>query len=295
MEIKRKLILTVGVSNSGKTFWVNSLCKAGLVNINRDDIRASDYTPSGRIQDYNFTKQKEKGVTETQFKLANHASMKGYMIVVSDTNLNPKTRENWKQWASKNNYEYEEKVFDVEPHICIARSLKRDYTIPPHVINKQYIQMREYLGLPTTYEFDDNLPTCVIVDIDGTVADMTGVRHPFEWDKVGLDEPHKDIIDLVFELSYDYDIMFLSGRDGCCYDATYEWIEDHVALGEEPIRLFMREVDDNRADSIVKEELFDKHIRGRYNVKYVLDDRQQVCSRWRSMGLRVLQVAEGAF
>ena len=30
----------------------------------------------------------------------------------------------------------------------------------------------------------------IIVDVDGTLADMRGVRSPFEWDKVLQDKPH---------------------------------------------------------------------------------------------------------
>ena len=32
----------------------------------------------------------------------------------------------------------------------------------------------------------------IIVDVDGTLADMKGIRGPFEWDKVHLDKPHQD-------------------------------------------------------------------------------------------------------
>jgi hypothetical protein len=37
------------------------------------------------------------------------------------------------------------------------------------------------------------------------------------------------------------------------------------------------------------------HIRPNYDVKYVIDDRDQVVDMWRSLGLRVLQVAPGNF
>ena len=31
----------------------------------------------------------------------------------------------------------------------------------------------------------------IIVDVDGTLADMRGVRSPFEWDKVLQDKPEQ--------------------------------------------------------------------------------------------------------
>jgi hypothetical protein len=45
----------------------------------------------------------------------------------------------------------------------------------------------------------------------------------------------------------------------------------------------------------VKEEIYRQEILGRYNVWMVLDDRDQVVEMWRNLGLRVLQVAPGAF
>ena len=57
----------------------------------------------------------------------------------------------------------------------------------------------------------------------------------------------------------------------------------------------MRRTKDFRKDAIVKTELFDAHIRGRYEVLFVLDDRNQVVEMWRVMGLPCLQVAAGDF
>jgi hypothetical protein len=50
-----------------------------------------------------------------------------------------------------------------------------------------------------------------------------------------------------------------------------------------------------RKDAIVKRELFDAHVRGTWNVNFVLDDRQQVVDMWRGLGLVCLQVAPGDF
>ena len=57
----------------------------------------------------------------------------------------------------------------------------------------------------------------------------------------------------------------------------------------------MRKTGDFRKDSIVKKELFDENVRGKYNIEFVLDDRNQVVEMWRSIGLVCLQVADGNF
>jgi hypothetical protein len=57
----------------------------------------------------------------------------------------------------------------------------------------------------------------------------------------------------------------------------------------------MRPTGDQRKDNIVKRELFDTWVRGKYNVRFCLDDRDQVVEGWRAMGLTCFQVQPGAF
>ena len=139
-----------------------------------------------------------------------------------------------------------------------------------------------------------NKPKAIIVDIDGTLADMRGVRGPFEWDKVSQDKPHQDIIDLVRDLRSlkKYKIIITTGRDGVCEEATKEWVLEHGVNYDE---FFIRKAGDFRKDNIIKSEIYMDHIRPKYDVKFVIDDRDQVVEMWRSLGLRVLQVAPGNF
>jgi hypothetical protein len=59
--------------------------------------------------------------------------------------------------------------------------------------------------------------------------------------------------------------------------------------------LWMRPAGDTRRDDIVKAELFDAHLRHRYNVRVSLDDRDRVVALWRRMGLPTWQVNYGNF
>ncbi len=150
----------------------------------------------------------------------------------------------------------------------------------------------------------------IIVDVDGTLADMRGVRTPFEWDKVHLDKPHQDIIELVqgfasleaYTGEYDddgdeiidsrYKIIITTGRDGVCEEATRKWLAEHGVPFDD---FYIRKAGDFRKDNIIKSEIYMDHIRPKYDVKFVIDDRDQVVEMWRSLGLRVLQVAPGNF
>ena len=57
----------------------------------------------------------------------------------------------------------------------------------------------------------------------------------------------------------------------------------------------MRKEGDFRRDSIVKQEIYEQHIKDKYVVEFVLDDRDLVVSKWRELGLKCLQVQPGAF
>ena len=60
--------------------------------------------------------------------------------------------------------------------------------------------------------------------------------------------------------------------------------------------LLMRKTKDGRKDSVIKKEIVDEHIKGKYFVRFVLDDRDQVVDMWRKeMGYACLQVNYGDF
>lgn len=142
---------------------------------------------------------------------------------------------------------------------------------------------------------DKDLPWCQIYDIDGTLA-IRGERGPYDWDRVGEDTVNEDVAHLIRSYYLDSDcpdeIIFMSERDEICRQATFDWIADssipYNCIGP----LLMRKHDDNRDDVIVKEEMYNKHIKGKYNVRIVVDDRPKVCRMWCRLGLPVFQVGD---
>lgn len=150
-------------------------------------------------------------------------------------------------------------------------------------------------------DIDKPLPEAWICDIDGTVAlhgPDTNPRGHYEWDKVADDHPNWPVIEIVGSLlRHGQTIIFLSGREDACYFDTENWLDPyfrnlgrfrHLVLGP-----FMRKTGDRRPDYIVKRELYDLHIEGKYNIKGVFDDRTQVVNMWRNdLNLTCLQVCQ---
>jgi hypothetical protein len=142
------------------------------------------------------------------------------------------------------------------------------------------------------------LPRAVLFDVDGTLAlrDETdpNVRHFADWHRVGEDLPNQAVIELarLVAESGRYKLIVMSGRDEVCRWQTEMWL---TAQGVAFDELHMRPRKDNRPDTVVKKELFEAYVAGRYQVAFVVDDREGVVQQWRQMGLTCFQVAEGRF
>lgn len=132
----------------------------------------------------------------------------------------------------------------------------------------------------------------IIVDIDGTLAKMNG-RGPFEWHRVGEDDPKMVIIHLVRLLSELHTILIFSGRDGSCEKQTKDWLFKHDVPYD---ALFMRPAGNFEKDNIIKRRIYDEQVKDKYDIEFVLDDRDQVVEMWRKdLGFTCLQVDYGNF
>lgn len=297
---KNKLRLTRGLPGSGKSTWARKFVKAnpGTVRLNRDDFRLMLFglpVLSGEQEDI---------VTVAQHGAVTSALKAGHDVIVDDTNFyNPGVKKLMNIAAKANATVIFHDFTDVPIEECIRRDADRDAMVGEGVIRKMYNRYMKDKDLPLeipsvgSYELfpywhEEHLPWAVIVDIDGTVAKMAD-RSPYEWHRVGEDIPVFNVLEAVRAMAAQgHSILFTSGRDGSCREVTAAWLDTNYGQN---YTLLMRREKDNRPDWIVKAEIFDTQIRGRFNIRMVFDDRNQVVDMWRNMGLTVAQVAEGDF
>lgn len=156
-----------------------------------------------------------------------------------------------------------------------------------------------HLGYQTV---DLSVPSTVIVDIDGTLADISHRRHfvetkPKNWaafEKLAhLDPVHEHIAEVV-RMMYDYGwtVLIVSGRGEQQRTTTIDWLWSNQISHH---GVYMRAKLDYRADDIVKSEILDMILASGRTPTLVLDDRDRVVKMWRDRGLKVIQVAEGDF
>lgn len=286
----QELIVTIGLPASGKTTYALKLLEQhpDIVNLNRDDLRLM---LQSRARYAKFTSFREKLVTQMMQAAAEQALKDGKSVIISDTNLDPNRNKAWAQMASDYDVAYRERLFtDVPYGVCIERDKNREHPVGQRVITGMFNKYQDiYWPAP---QFTLGANDAYMFDVDGTIAKMNG-RSPFDWSKVSEDLPNMNVIRIAQALSTaGYDIIVCSGRDGAAEMDTRQWMQMH---GMPYDQFWIRPAGSNEKDYVIKERIYRNHIEGKYNVRGVFDDRDQVVHLWRHLGLTTMQVDYGSF
>lgn len=144
----------------------------------------------------------------------------------------------------------------------------------------------------------------VVVDIDGTIAKV-GDRLKYleqekkDWDAFYEHCDEDESIDEMCQLVADLfvlgrDIVFCTGRRESVREKTSNWLTQNV-FSTYDSELLMRKDGDWRHDTEVKPELLQKAGIMPDDVYFILEDRDSMVAKWRELGYRCLQVADGKF
>ena len=289
-QVQPKLLALKGLPGSGKTTFAKQLVDDGWVRVNKDDLRKM-------LHNSIFSKSNEAFVLSLRDEIIIRALVNGKNVVVDDTNLDPKHRVQFESIAQEFMADYHEKFFDTPVEECIKRNKLRDNPVPDKVI---YTMFERYLKPPArVIEYDDTKEECIIVDIDGTLAHISDGRNPYDASRA-MNDTVDDAVSSIVAMSYqnDYKVIILTGRNEEHRDVTIQWLEENGIPYDELYTRMNYDLDEKGnqlQDSIVKERLFRTHVQPRFNVKFVLDDRNQVVNMWREIGLKCLQVQPGDF
>lgn len=284
-----KLIMCKGLPGSGKSTWARTQFLSPTVN--KDDIRA-EFERTGH---WTWSREREADVLKVRDDLITKYLKEGLTVISSDTNLAPKHETTLRRIAKQLGADFEIKSFlDVPLDTCIARDgMRAAGHVGEKVIRNMNTQFKVWQETPQKVEVIPNLPPAIICDLDGTLAIHNG-RGPFDYARCDEDLPNPAVMAILQSLRFQglIRIIFMSGREDSARPKTVEWLSRLGFYGND---LHMRKSGDFRKDYIVKAELFDQNVRGKYNVAFCLDDRDQVVKLWRDMGLACLQVNYGNF
>jgi predicted kinase len=293
----QKIILTRGLPASGKSTWSREFVKNSngkAKRVNKDDLREM-------IDAGIYSKTNEQMIINARDALVcTFIEVPAIeTVIVDDTNFEEKHFERMKEIAESFNrfgstnitVEYKD-FLDVPLDVCLERDSLRAKPVGEKVIKGMH---QRYI-LPTIKEVPavNKKGNAIIVDLDGTYCHRCD-RQWFDYSKVDQDDLDVTVDGIVRAYAkMGYIILIVSGREGTeeCRSKTLSWLDKHKVPYYD---LMMRKQGDFRRDSIVKEEIYNNYIKDKFDVEFVLDDRSQVVVKWRELGLKCLQVAEGNF
>ncbi len=296
----QEIQILCGIPGSGKSTYARQLLKDDPTfrRLNKDDLRASLGYVKYDKNSFHELNEMTKSMLKTLLKL-------GFNVVVDNTNLNLSGITQLKNIAQDHDkpVRFVVKVFDTPLVTALERNALREgiANVPEEIVKNMH---KDLMKLKTKLSFDHidfvlpqqvvqntSLPRAIICDLDGTLAD-TSWRNPYDASQCDKDPPNWAVCDVIEKFHHDHKILFVSGREDQYRPQTITFLEKNV---DEPYLLLMRKTGDMRRDVDIKQEIFDEHIRGKYCVKFVMDDRNSVVNFWRKLGLTTFQVAPGDF
>lgn len=306
---KQILLITKGLPASGKSTWAKQQVKEAngkLKRINKDDIRAM-------VEESKWTKEREKYTIAARDAMIRAALSMGKSVVIDDTNLVQKHEDTLRTIAAEFNdvtVVVEDSFLSVPFETCLERNRKR--TGNARVPHEAMLRMAKQVGLDVseyegevdtknmkvdarrkTVEYNEDLPDCIISDLDGTLSLMWGNRTAFEATKCDTDLLNEPVARIVRDYAaMGTHIVLFSGRTDDGIEQTKSWLAEHNVPYDE---LHMRKFGDFQNDGTLKEDFYNTYIKDKYNVRFVLDDRDRVVEKWRELGLLCNQVYPGNF
>lgn len=322
----KKAFILKGLPASGKTTWAREylLEFPTFTIVNNDTIR-KQYMEEHDIDNWSFTGV-ETHVNDIRTDIIKSAAKNDQSVIVDNTHLNPKAFNEIESLLKSLDYDIEVVEFMDNVDECVRRDKKRPkgQKVGEDVIRRMHEQHilkipkkkkeKKIMNrkLPIAVVTNDK-PSCLIVDIDGTLADMNG-RYPFDITTVYDDVPRLHVVTAVTSLKLGLpilDILVFSGRSDASRDDTIRWLTDKCGFFVDngtdfyekypdiynedffratygiAVELHMRPHGDSRSDVIIKREMFESTVTGRYNVFAVFDDRPSVVRMWAEMNLPV--------
>lgn len=294
-----KVKILVGIPGSGKSTYCDEFLKnnSNYLRVSRDSFRFM-------LRNQPFCHSStEDLITNLIDVTITKSLLKNRNLIIDNTNCKASYINHFIELV-KHTADVEFEIFNVDKETCIQRDLNRQKSVGKDVINKMALDFdnliktfdfttRKMIGKrPHIYpNFKSELPNAVIIDIDGTVA-ITGDRSVYDQSKVNLDIDNIIVSELVeFHERNNRKIIFVSGRDSKCRKETESWLHDNEIYFDE---LFMRKEGDNRKDTIIKTELYNKYIKDKYNVLCAIDDRLSVVTdTWNKLGIFTFCVNQG--
>ena len=295
-----KLILVQGIPGSGKSTWAKKWVEEDpihRVRWNNDDCRKMCWTY--------WIPERETFIRIIKESFLNAAMMAPKDIIIDDMNLNPSTIEFYETLVKNHNkvaptigqepYTIEYKLFNTPVEECIRRDALRPNPIGEKTIKEIHKKYSYYIRdvvnkeiLDKRIKIDDNLPYCVLLDIDNTIS--YSFNRPWYGEEAAKeminDKVNEQLKTLVNHFN-NVKVIIMSGRsNGDEANTTLAWFNSNNIHYDASL---FRTKGDYRKGDIIKLENFNKYIKGKYNVLAAIEDDEECVKMYQEQGIFVLQ------
>ena len=137
----------------------------------------------------------------------------------------------------------------------------------------------------------------VIFDVDGTLCDVSAIRHYVEgkrrnfaaFHKASLFCPPRPEVAMMWEAAGDlkYHRLVVTGRDARFERVTRDWLLKH---GFTPDKFYCRPWGDGRPDTVVKAEILERILDDGFVPELAIDDRADIAEVWEAAGIKCVLV-----
>ena len=292
-----KIYVLIGAPAFGKSVLARKMHEEdpSKVIVSRDEIRSA----RGKY----WIEEQENYISDIEEFEVRCAIKHGLSPIIDATNLNPKTIDKWEKLSVELDVDLEKIFLPYVPFDeALARDIKRGKEGGRAVGKKtlesfykryywdQY-EKEKYGDKHPSSDPDKSLPPAVIFDLDFTIMYRKN-RGPFEFNKADSDDFDPKAKWMIERwISDGITPIFITGRD-----ATYESLEAiKKALGINrtekldgayyPYIILGRSSGDRRPSILVKKELYENLVEGKYNVLMAFDDDQEVVDMYKSKGI----------
>lgn len=147
-----------------------------------------------------------------------------------------------------------------------------------------------------------NRPDAVVFDMDGTLADVSSIRHHVRPDPSGQRRykdfesfhresvnvpPNSEVVDMARNAAAaGKKIVIVTARRAKWRNHTAMWLAQNGVPSD---AMYMRSDQDQRPDYEVKKDIYDRMSKS-YNVIHAVDDNPNVLKLWHEKGIRTSRI-----